>query len=281
MQEAEGLSAMQKIQLVGGDKRQLELCSLLKKKGYHVGISGFHKLGIDDKELNSPDYVFLPVPYRLTDGSLKMPYAERSIYIEDVVAMYPCSRYVLGGGDGTAQAVLGDKLCLDLLENEAFLVRNALLTAQAAVCAYHNASSSALFGQNCVVVGFGRIGKFLCRLLSAHGAKVTATARKPADIELIKAEGYHAVHTIDAAMALKNADTVWNTVPQHVLKAETLVSLRKEALVTELASPPYGMDLEEAKRLGANVRLEQSLPGRYFPTSAALAILHAFESEVR
>ncbi len=32
-----GVISYAKIQLVGGDKRQLELCSLLKKKGYHVG----------------------------------------------------------------------------------------------------------------------------------------------------------------------------------------------------------------------------------------------------
>jgi len=39
------------------------------------------------------------------------------------------------------------------------------------------------------------------------------------------------------------------------------------------------MDLELAKIMGVNVQMESGLPGRFFPASAANAVLRAFEGE--
>lgn len=272
---------MKKILIVGGDRRQTELCNMLKRKGHTVGLQGFEKLGLKDEDIKEPDYIFLPVPCLLPDGYLKAPYAKQPIELKNIVAKYPDCKYVLGGCDDTVkEAFCGRIKYLDLLEDEAFLVRNALLTAQAAVCAYLKQSFSALCDKQCLVIGFGRIGRLLCRLLNAHGAKVTATARKDGDLEFIRAEGYNALHTRYAADMLKSADVVWNTVPAHVFDAGAFAFLKNGAQYIELASPPYGTDIEAAKKTGACVYLEQGLPGRYFPVSAALAMLCVFEREV-
>ena len=272
---------MANILMVGGDNRQLELCTMLKERGHNVALQGFGQLEKKDDEVKAPpDYVFLPVPYRVPSGHIKAPFASQEIYLADIYGQYPQSVYVLGGCDSASEAVLGGKVrCLDLLADEAFLVRNALLTAQAAVCAFEKESHTALCDLRCVVIGFGRIGKLLCRLLAAHGAQVTATARKPGDLEFIRAEGYKAIHTRYVADALKTADVVWNTVPVHVLDEQAMDALHSGTPFIELASSPYGMDMETAKKRGVCVRLEQGLPGRYFPVSAARAILDVFERE--
>ncbi len=271
---------MKKILIVGGDRRQTELCNMLKRKGYTVGLQGFEKLGLKDEDIKEPDYVFLPVPCLLPNGYLKAPYAKQSIELKNIVAKYPDKKYVLGGCDKTVKEAFGTSIkYIDFLADEAFLVRNALLTAQAAVCAYLKQSFSALCDMHCVVMGYGRIGRLLCRLLAAHGAKVTATARKDGDLELIRADGYNALHTRDVADVLFAADVVWNTVPANVLAAHAFSSLRSGAQYIELASSPYGTDIEAAKKTGACVYLEQGLPGRYFPVSAALAMLKVFERE--
>lgn len=272
---------MADILIIGGDRRQIELGAMLGKKGHNAGLCGFDKLGFADAEMAAPDYVFLPVPYRMPDGYIKAPFAQRPYALEAIVAKYPNSAYVLGGGDSVLEAALSGARCLDLLADEAFLVRNALLTAQAAVCAFVKESAAALCDLSCVVVGYGRIGKFLCRLLMAHGAKVKATARRESDLELIRIEGCEAFHTRDAARAVCCAEAIWNTVPVHVLGPEALSALRRDAKVVELASPPYGMDIEAAKKMGVDVRLEQGLPGRYFPVSAARAMMDVFEREER
>jgi dipicolinate synthase subunit A len=223
--------------------------------------------------------VFLPVPYKAPDGSLKAPYSENKLTLADIAERYPTSAYMLGGADAQTSETLQGRRVFDLLRDEAFLVYNALLTAQGAVCAYLKDSETALCGLRCVVTGYGRIAKLLCGLLKAHAAKVVAVARKYSDLEVIRAEGMTAMHMSALAKALSGADVVFNTVPERIFGEEELACIPKTARVIELSSPPYGMDIARAKELGVDARIEAGLPGRYFPVSAAGAMLCAFERE--
>ena len=171
---------------------------LLEKKGYDIYITGFDKLGIEKGLVSNPDYIFLPVPYKSTDGSIKTPYSEKRFQLGYIVSRYPESSYLLGGCDDTAKSIFGGTKYTDILKNETFLIRNALLTAQGALCAHLKNTESALCDQTCLVIGYGRISKFLCRLIRAYNAKIIATARKERkDLALIRAEGFEAAHTND------------------------------------------------------------------------------------
>ena len=79
------------------------------------------------------------------------------------------------------------------------------------------------------------------------------------------------------ADALPRAEVVYNTVPAQLLNESLLRRARKDALLIELASPPYGMDLDAAKALGLRCLLESGVPGRYCPESAAQALLNYVE----
>ncbi len=272
---------MQSILIAGGDMRQVRLAEMLGKKGYDVHIAGFDKLDSAVEFPDSTDWVFLPVPYKSPDGDIKAPFSTEKFQLADIAARYPASAYLLGGMDAAAQELLAGRHVIDLLKDEAFLVYNALLTAQGAVCAFLKDSETALCGARCVVTGYGRIAKLLCGLLKAHAAKVTAVARKYSDLEVIRAEGMTALHMTSLAQALRHADVVFNTVPERIFGEEELKSIPEAARVIELASPPYGLDLPRAKELGLNVRIEAGLPGRYFPVSAASAMLCVFEREER
>ncbi len=271
---------MHHILIIGGDKRQLALSTLLKEKGHCVCLQGFHNLGFADEDMSAPDYVFLPVPYRNPDGSIKAPFSDTPLALASIVKRYPNSIYVLGRCDDDARKVMeGHVKCVDMNDDEAFLIRNALLTAQAAICAYATRAETALCDTKCLVVGYGRISKFLCRLLKAHGAKVAATARKSRDLELIEDEGMRSVYTGDLRQILPWANVIFNTVPMHIFGEKELLAVRRGAQLIELASPPYGMDMKLAEKCMVNVRIEPSLPGLYFPVSAARAMLHGFERE--
>jgi dipicolinate synthase subunit A len=271
---------MYSILIAGGDMRQVMLARLLEQKGYDVYITGFDKMGIENRTPSKPDYVFLPVPYRTEDGSVKAPFAGGKLYLFDIVNAYPDSAYLLGGCDTAAKKLFGDNIrYMDLMQNEAYQVRNAMLTAQGAICAYLNNVDAALCDKACLVMGYGRISKFLCRLLRACGAEVTTAVRKDKDIELILMEGYRAARIKDLSKVLPEADVIFNTVPFHVLDEADMASINKGAKYIELASPPYGMDMELAIRNEVDVQIEPGIPGRLFPASAAKAILRAFEGE--
>jgi dipicolinate synthase subunit A len=271
---------MQYILIAGGDMRQIMLAKMLEGKGFDVSIIGFDKLGSDTGVKHTPDYIFLPIPYKNEDGSIKTPYSEQKLILADIVDKYPHSMFIMGNCDDSARRAFADKTKhLDLMQNEAFLIRNALLTSEGAICACLKSTDTALCDSKCIVIGYGRIGRFLSRLLRAFTPYVTATARKIKDIEIITADGFHAVYTENVRHSLPEANIIFNTVPFHVLLEEELKSISKGSRIIELASAPYGTDMELAKKLGVSVQLEPGLPGRYFPASAARAMLHAFEGE--
>lgn len=271
---------MPNVLIAGGDKRQIAFAKMLGQKGYTVHLAGFGRLGYPDDMPDMPAYVFLPVPYSDSHGHIKTPYSDTVLTLGDVVGRYPGSIYILGRYDSAAQELFGSRIrYFDLLQDEAFLVKNAQLTAQAAAVVYARHTDLALCDAQCLVVGFGRIAKYLCTLLRAHGADITVTARKQRDLELIRTERMRALHTNDVLRVLPDADVIFNTVPAHVFGTAELGCIRKDTLVIELASAPYGMDMQEAEKMGVDVRIEAGLPGRVFPSSAALAMLHAFERE--
>jgi dipicolinate synthase subunit A len=270
---------MRKILIAGGDMRQVRLAAMLKEKGYSVHTVGLEKAGLISEAPDTADWVFLPVPYQTPDGEIKAPLSEKRLSVEDITYKYPSSAYLLGGSDARTSALLAGRRVFDVLSDEAFLVYNAMLTAQGAVCAYLKESGKALYGARCVVTGWGRISKLLCGLLKAHAAHVTAAARKPGDLEMIRAEGLTSAHISELSRAVKDADVVFNTVPARIFGDEELKSIPAGARVIELASPPYGLDVPRAKEMGIDARIEAGLPGRYFPASAAEAMLCAFERE--
>ena len=120
-------------------------------------------------------------------------------------------------------------------------------------------------GSRCLVTGFGRIGKALCLALKGLGAQVDCAARKAWDFISIQALGCGPVQYGEIGGGY---DLIFNTVPHVVLEAGALSRQSPGCLLLELASPPGGIDLEAAGRLGLRVRQEPSLPGRMSPKSA-------------
>ena len=78
----------------------------------------------------------------------------------------------------------------------------------------------------------------------------------------------------------KESDVIFNTVPAQVLGKSELDKIPKDALVVELASPPYGLNMELARHMGVHVQLESGVPGRYAPMNAGAALFDALESRL-
>ena len=89
------------------------------------------------------------------------------------------------------------------------------------------------------------------------------------------AAGAHPVPLAQLPGAAKAADLILNTVPARVLNGEVLRAIRPDTLVLELASAPYGADLDAARALGVRVEVESGVPGRYAPLDAGAALFEA------
>ena len=159
----------------------------------------------------------------------------------------------------------------DYFLREELAVANAAATAEGAVQVAMEHLDRTLLGLDCLVLGFGRIGKLLSRRLQGLGARVAAAARKPEDLAWIRALGYQALHIQRLEEHLGTFGAVFNTVPAPVLKGPLLAQLPPDCLLVDLASV-RGIAAEEK---GPEVIWARSLPGRLAPRTAAAAIRDA------
>ena len=123
-------------------------------------------------------------------------------------------------------------------------------------------------GSNCLVLGYGRIGKCLADLLKGLHANVIVAARKDDDFVWIKAMGYKGIKYSELPKVLPNINILFNTVPALVIQEE-LNYMKKDSLIIDLASKPGGVDFALAKEKGIVAELALGLPGKVAPESVA------------
>jgi dipicolinate synthase subunit A len=131
-----------------------------------------------------------------------------------------------------------------------------------------------LHGANVLVLGYGRIGKSLARMLKGIGAKVTVEARKEEDLAWIYDNGYVGVHLDQLNNVLSTQHIIFNTIPHLVLTRERLMKVNRDAVIIDLASFPGGTDFAAARELGIKAYLELSLPGIVAPKTAGKIIYY-------
>ena len=153
---------------------------------------------------------------------------------------------------------------IDLLKDPQYLVENAAITAR---CAPKLVDAD-WRGLPVLVLGWGRIGKYLARELREFGAAVTIAARKSGDLETAAALGYGTIPISDAKQALSRFQVVFNTIPAMVLPLGTW-----DGIAVELASKP-GMS-------GGNIVDGKGLPGRLAPEASGELIARRFLALVK
>lgn len=145
------------------------------------------------------------------------------------------------------KAKLLDLKTIDYFNREEMQALNAIPRAEGALQVAMEEMRTTIHGLNALVLGYGRIGKSLSRMLYGIGANLFVEARSYSDLAWIKNFGYKPVHIKELEYFLPKMDVVFNTIPHIVLDEDLLSKLNKKALIIELASKPGGVDLESCK----------------------------------
>ncbi len=274
---------MKTVSVIGGDLRALTLARLLGEDGYKVTVFGFDK-NIDTWELvkarnlhdaMSSEVIILPMPATNDNVSINAPYAASSLLLDDFFAMIGSTKLVLAGHINAGLAARFDRegiVCIDYYNREELVVKNAVPTAEGALEIAISEMPTTISGSEALVIGYGRIGKIMSRMLSQMGAKVTVSARSLSDLAWIDSMGYKPIKTAKIIDTADRYDVIFNTVPSMVLGEEELLKISENALIIDLASVPGGVDLEVAKSLGRRVIWALSLPGKTAPITAGRII---------
>ena len=164
-----------------------------------------------------------------------------------------------------------------MLQDEEYQGEIARMTAEGAIFAAMAAGEGRLEGEDCLVAGWGRIGRALTAKLAGLGARVTALTRRESAFGEIQRMGAIPRRTELAAQALAGKKFLFSTAPAMIFDGRALTHARKDVRIIDLASPPYGVDFQAAEAAGLWIRRERGVPGRYCPQAAAGAIAQAMK----
>ncbi len=241
--------------VIGNDKRTLNIKEMLKK---------------DDKvvdEILNANYVLAPTPFTKDNEYI----LGTEVLCSDIINM--CKNKILFAG--AIPNSIKEKLdknnikYYDLMEYEEIAILNAIPTAEGAIEVAMEMSDITLCGSKVLVLGYGRIGKVLSKMLHGIGAKIYCEARKEKDLALINTMGYNSVDLSELDSFLPCFDYIFNTVPDMILDRKRLDKVKEEVCIIDVASNPGGVDFSYAESKNIKTNLALALPSKVAPKSAA------------
>jgi len=240
----------------------------MKRRGEQVLILGDVSL---EEGLSSADIVVLGLPMSQDGETVATDIPGQKIYVE-ALASKMCVRHTLMAGKISGEHRLAFERrgisCIDYLRREELAVSNAIPTAEGAVQIIMQELPVTVFSSNILIAGYGRIGKYLAKILQGLGARVTVSARRAEHFAWIQANGFTPVHTSSIPDTAGMYDVIINTIPHPVIDSAVLSKVKPDVFVLDLASAPGGVDFEYAHNHSVKVVSALSLPGKVAPVSA-------------
>lgn len=266
-----------KISIIGGDLRIVNLAQMMAEDGFEVvtyalekaeELSHFAKGKTLEETTKKSEYIVTSIPLSKDGKIVNTPYSDVKLTIPELRNHLQGKKLISGKLD---ESFRNDSTieCYDILEMEEYAVLNAIATAEGAIQIAMEEYPKTLSGSNILVMGFGRIGKILAKMLQGIGANVYCEARKEPDLAYIKAYGYTPIHLKDLDQHLPKFDIIINNIPVLVLDENRLNQVKKDVLILDLASNPGGVDFEYAKQNNLKTIWALALPGKVAPVSAA------------
>ena len=160
----------------------------------------------------------------------------------------------------------------DYYKSEELAVLNSVSTAEGVIYELIGNSKINLQGSKTLVTGYGKAASAVCRLLCSFGSEVVVAARSDIAIATAKTHNCKAVPLYDIHNQKCDFNFVVNTVPAPVIDEKLISKLKKDCFMLEIASAPYGIDFDAAKKYGIRAVKAPSLPGRISPKSAGEVI---------
>ncbi len=270
-----------KITIIGGDLRNIKLANQIIEDGNEVNIFGFSKAGFElgmkecqdlAEAIDDSDVVIGPIPCSNDNETINAPFHQEKIFIHDVFKKMTKNQLFLAGR--VSEKIINmshiyNVYIMDLLEREEMAILNAIPTAEGTIQIAMEEMPITIHDSKSLVLGYGRVGKLVAKLLHVLGSEVYVEARKYSDLAWIRSNNYIPIHINDISTVLPQMDLIVNTIPNIVLNQQMLSLVRKDTLLIDLASKPGGIDFEKAKDMGLKAIWALSLPGKVAPVTAA------------
>ncbi len=169
---------------------------------------------------------------------------------------------IIWGGNLSGSATEGYRT-VDLLKDELYLAKNAAITADCALQIASPLLTTTWQDSPALVIGWGRIGKCLSKLLKSIGNDVTVAARNPSARFALQSMGYQTTDLPHMNNEAAKYRIVFNTAPEVVINEADAVHW-KDCIKVDLAS--------KKGIAGEHVIWARGLPGIHAPESSGKLI---------
>ena len=236
---------MNEINIISSDARYDALNEIFIKNGYRSKIC-------TPKEVEYPKILILPIKSTLADEEFSQIFqnVEKSALVfspkSEIIKKYFSGRVI------------------DYSKSEVFIDKNAYITAECAIQITLSTLKKTVFNSRCAIIGYGRIGKHLSKILTSLNAEVSVFARREESRNEAKSNGCEAKTINEIINGFY--DVIFNTVPSKIISKEISDKISPKTLVIDLASLPGGFEDENYPKRALG------LPGKIMPISAAEAI---------
>ncbi|UJL47695.1 dipicolinate synthase subunit DpsA [Virgibacillus sp. NKC19-16] len=276
----------QKLLIIGGDARYLEVIEKLAAEDATVFLVGFDQISFDDSNVQQAnldtvdmsiiDAIILPVAGTNTAGEVEATFSDKTISLsEDLFRQTPehCIVYTGTSNSFLDQAAAStNKKLVRLFARDDMAIYNSIPTAEGALKLAMDELDVTIHGSNVMVLGFGRVGITVARLFDSVGANVSVGVRNSADVARITEMGVKPVQLANLEKKIGDVDICINTIPHPVIDSKIISAMDKSTLLIDLASKPGGTDFEFAEQEGIKTLHALGLPGKTAPKSAGKII---------
>lgn len=231
------------VAVIGGDRREQEICRLAQRAGAVVraygipwpaaGLEGVAYCGSLEEALTDADLCLLPLPLPSSDGTLYAPSASAPIRLEPehFACMRRTARIIAGSvNEEIIAAAAKAAIPIDTYGTDLEGRRDrAAAIAEGALALVIEATEHTIRGCKVAVLGNGVLGQALSEVFRKLGAETWVFARTPRQPgEQFFAELWKRASCLDVLLS---------TIPAGVLVPELFRILPCRALVVDLATP--------------------------------------------
>jgi len=273
------------IAVLGGDDREVVLVTELVRMGANVRVAGISKLAensavqcfyrIEDAVRNT-GFIILPMPGTDEKGTVRAKYGIQPLVLtpDSLLPVRDGGVVIVGVARPTLREMVAQRglKLVEIAEMDEVAILNSVPSAEGAIQMAMEATDITIHGSSTLVLGFGRCGVTLARMLAGLGAKTSVTARQPSDLARIREMGLQPLTYLELPECIGEFDIIFNTVPTLVLDKSLLEKVNPVVYICDIATAPGGIDYTAAEQLGLNAVLAPGLPGKAAPRTAGLIL---------
>ena len=217
------------------------------------------------------DAIVLPMPLSRDGENVLCPLAKTQFTFEKITDFSAENARIFAGSYSAKLAEICSKngfLLENYCESETLTLKNAKLTAEAAVMLLIQSSESALLGSTVLITGYGRIARFLSIILADFGCKIIIAARKPEARISAELDGFSGIEINRISSVIGKCDYIANTVPAQIFGENDFSMLKTGTVFIELATLPPEPAKALCEQNNAIYIHAGGLPGKFSPKAA-------------